>query len=842
MKPKPSKYEDIWLTSISIPFLIVIMIMAFYVGIHNLGLPTGFATYDQTMHVVDDANFLVNSNDEISVSILNGNVTGLGISGTINRSGSVDLWISDGSNEYLVFDSNENDMNIVDEIPYLKTEPTIEDSQKEGNISVNLIFSDNPGFDIDNNGIEFENGVIDLEVQSQFNFNVSVEHLCTKWIIHNIESEESTIICNGAEECCALLELSPTNTEWDNPLYVNYGKYGAGYRNIVSAQIIYADYNLDPDNPYSNIVYSDKVERIIYFVDENIILNNVCGDACDILNLGRDFILEFNVENSYVNIDEISYELGYVDNGEFDTINVTYLQGSDETHSSFDIETQEISLGLMDMSQGTPILNATDHPLNTSSANLTAYNVSSVNVTKNIYNWFVDGNSITVLNMPFENHSGDVSSDALDYSGHGNDGSVVNDASWNSTGGYEGFGAYEFDGYQDYVQIPYDSSLELSEYTISTWVKINSTPNPSHGVLGTRAGGEYTFNFKVRDNRIKGDIGSGSSWITTAADCYIVVPIGDWYHIVYVVNTSGWQIFVNGTYCNGSTYSGTPKLMKSGETLRIGHTGYTDVEYMNGSIDEVIIFNRSLSAEQIKAIYENRTDLIVSQETNTGEVWSVNITPNDGIEDGISLRSNDLMISEIEPPTLLLYSPLNQQAFYASTVLVNFNATDTSNISTLWYYNGSANRTFTTAENITLINGLHSFVFYANDSFGNINSQEVEFLVDNDTNNWPQFKKNLYGTSVYPGNINMNNFTKLWNFTTIIRTQPTVSNGIVYIGSLDNNTYALNATTGNQIWNYTAGDWVDTSPAVSNGIVYIGSYDNNTYALNATTGNQIWNY
>ena len=39
-----------------------------------------------------------------------------------------------------------------------------------------------------------------------------------------------------------------------------------------------------------------------------------------------------------------------------------------------------------------------------------------------------------------------------------------------------------------------------------------------------------------------------------------------------------------------------------------------------------------------------------------------------------------------------------------------------------------------------------------------------------------------------------------------------------------------------KVWNYTTGGRVYSSPAVVNGVVYVGSENNNVYALNATTG------
>src|SRR3990167_10340114 len=80
--------------------------------------------------------------------------------------------------------------------------------------------------------------------------------------------------------------------------------------------------------------------------------------------------------------------------------------------------------------QATPILNATDSPFNRTTANLTAYNISSVNATKSIFNWFVDNVSRTLVNLPFEGSS--ISSrETQDYSGYNNSG-IVNGSVWNS--------------------------------------------------------------------------------------------------------------------------------------------------------------------------------------------------------------------------------------------------------------------------------------------------------------------------------------------------------------------------------------------------------------------------
>jgi len=114
---------------------------------------------------------------------------------------------------------------------------------------------------------------------------------------------------------------------------------------------------------------------------------------------------------------------------------------------------------------------------------------------------------------------------------------------------------------------------------------------------------------------------------------------------------------------------------------------------------------------------------------------------------------------------------------------------------------------------------------------------------------WPQFRFNLCHTGFNPYEFvlspaTVGNLGVRWQYTTGDRvySSPTVANGVVYVGSNDNNVYALNASTGALRWQYTAGAATPSSPAVAKGVVYAGSYDNNVYALNASTGALLWRY
>lgn len=76
----------------------------------------------------------------------------------------------------------------------------------------------------------------------------------------------------------------------------------------------------------------------------------------------------------------------------------------------------------------------------------------------------------------------------------------------------------------------------------------------------------------------------------------------------------------------------------------------------------------------------------------------------------------------------------------------------------------------------------------------------------------------------------------------VFLSSPTVLNGVVYIGSGDQNLYALDAATGALRWSFATGDVVHATPAVANGVVYVGSWDRNLYALDASNGRERWRY
>ena len=109
----------------------------------------------------------------------------------------------------------------------------------------------------------------------------------------------------------------------------------------------------------------------------------------------------------------------------------------------------------------------------------------------------------------------------------------------------------------------------------------------------------------------------------------------------------------------------------------------------------------------------------------------------------------------------------------------------------------------------------------------------------------------VVGGFVYVGSLDDNvycldaaNGSFVWSYTTgnAVYSSPAVFGGLVYVGSDDDNVYCLNAANGSLVWSYTTGDAVESSPAVVGGLVYVGSYDHNVYCLDAANGSLVWSY
>jgi len=195
---------------------------------------------------------------------------------------------------------------------------------------------------------------------------------------------------------------------------------------------------------------------------------------------------------------------------------------------------------------------------------------------------------------------------AYDSSDNSNDGTLTNGPKWTTDspplqGGAGGGSSLQFDGVDDYVGCGNDKSLNITDaITIEAWVKSNSISSYQH-IVDKGGGNESAYQISLFSSKMYG-------WIKTqdgVRHSYkgsAVLESEKWYHLVATYDGSTLKYYVNSNkdFDSGSDFSG--KIYVNNMNLLIGVEGGYGVLF-NGSIDEVRIYNRALSAEEVRYHY-----------------------------------------------------------------------------------------------------------------------------------------------------------------------------------------------------------------------------------------------
>jgi len=200
----------------------------------------------------------------------------------------------------------------------------------------------------------------------------------------------------------------------------------------------------------------------------------------------------------------------------------------------------------------------------------------------------------------FDEGSGEV---AKDSSGNGNDGEITN-CQW--VAGKIGK-ALKFNGEDAFVEVSHSEVLVPDEFTIEAWINpAGLTPastDPKILDRGPMILSKYGGNWKGYILLLEGGSGKPSIHIDTpeneiAAVAKEPVKVGTWYHIAGTYDGKKASIYVNGVLQNSAEAEITHD---EGISLFIGKASWFDGGYFQGTIDEVKIYNRVLSADEIKA-------------------------------------------------------------------------------------------------------------------------------------------------------------------------------------------------------------------------------------------------
>lgn len=149
------------------------------------------------------------------------------------------------------------------------------------------------------------------------------------------------------------------------------------------------------------------------------------------------------------------------------------------------------------------------------------------------------------------------------------------------------------------------SPILTPEITMAFWIKVNNVSFPARQNPFNQAYGGWGTMTLETSGRISWFFGSnGGNGLPYGAHRSgpALITNGQWIHIVATRNPSDhtYKWYKNGEHFSGSTYDVSYPVIST-RVLTLGD-GY--VNPINGLMDEVMIFNKSLTEAQVKALYE----------------------------------------------------------------------------------------------------------------------------------------------------------------------------------------------------------------------------------------------
>lgn len=153
------------------------------------------------------------------------------------------------------------------------------------------------------------------------------------------------------------------------------------------------------------------------------------------------------------------------------------------------------------------------------------------------------------------------------------------------------------DGTDDYIEIPDDSSLDISQnITISLWFNVDEYVN-TFPTLCAKGSQNYRLYLTSGTQRIQARF-SGLSHLNSS----FVFNEDTWYHVVVTFNGFDKKLYINGTLDTHETESAT--ITTNDDDFVLGNLDEGGTRSFKGAIDDFRVYDKALDAHQILALYQ----------------------------------------------------------------------------------------------------------------------------------------------------------------------------------------------------------------------------------------------
>ena len=171
--------------------------------------------------------------------------------------------------------------------------------------------------------------------------------------------------------------------------------------------------------------------------------------------------------------------------------------------------------------------------------------------------------------------------------------------------------AYQFNGTSDYISLP-SHALKNNNYSYSIWLKASTLPASgtaacifSIGDINDSKHQTLAMANNYGSGSITGlSVGGYNNGSPAQSSVLTSLPtVGQWYHIVGVRSNSSLTMYVNGILVDSSDAGGTTPYYGTTVAANLG-VRCNLTQFFTGVIDNFLLYNRTITEEEIKILYQ----------------------------------------------------------------------------------------------------------------------------------------------------------------------------------------------------------------------------------------------
>lgn len=306
---------------------------------------------------------------------------------------------------------------------------------------------------------------------------------------------------------------------------------------------------------------------------------------------------------------------------------------------------------------------------------------------------------------------GTYPTEAEDQSSLANSGTIQSEPSIGVTGKLGT--AFDFDGDDDYIEIPHDDSYLMQGGTFSVWFKTDKTSGRqglfSKDSTSYDTGGHFSVFLDGDRIEVRMQSTTQSYYVYSSSSS---IQTDTWYHIMFAWGEEGMALYLDGVLVDSNSYTGGlgttsggignyEPIVLGGNAWQSGDLVATPVkDHFDGTLDDLRIYNERLTESQALEIFNGAiepspflSESIIEDTSGYGDPLTLSITQTDEVSwaSGAVTFTGDAHATSLLPATKLHDAIEANGAFAVELILQRATPSTTASPSRIISYADGAN-------------------------------------------------------------------------------------------------------------------------------------------------------